>query len=408
MLTTENLSVFSKDEIVNIALQHVGISRNIRAHRATLVDFVLGFDADSPLIHDLQEAVVNKERAKEQSKNERLAAKRRRQQERIREANKRRKTEEALAEEDTSRYLELPTAEEVKACYAKFYHATSSGALIMGVCGVCARQQLDQDARFSIIPLSDVPNSSRLYPRIPHPAHDIYEGMLLEPAGVIEVEGDMHVRICCECLTQLRKDSDKPPEKSLANNLWVGKIPWQLLALTVPECQLIARAHPSAYVYKLYSKTLSSRTVDGAFQRGIRGNVTTYALDVDGMVDMVMGRMLPRPPTVLPSLISITFFGRGKLPKSRLRNLFKVRRQAVREALLWLKANNPYYADVDIDEDALALLPEDDVPTDLYDVMRQSEDVGVVEEERAGYVNEDDEGEHGGYVKSTATNTFDF
>ena len=74
MLTTENLSVFSKDEIVNIALQHVGVSCNIRAHPATLVDFVLGFDAESPLIHDLQKAVVNKERAKEQSKNERLDA----------------------------------------------------------------------------------------------------------------------------------------------------------------------------------------------------------------------------------------------------------------------------------------------------------------------------------------------
>jgi hypothetical protein len=214
--------------------------------------------------------------------------------------------------------------------------------------------------------------------------------MLLEPEGVIQgVEGDVHVQICGECLTQLGKDSDKPPEKSLANNLWIGKIPWQLLALTVPERQLVAQAHHSAYVYKLYSKTLSSRTADGAFQRGIRGNVTTYALDVEGMVDMVMGRMLPRPPSILPSLISITFFGWGKLPKSRLRNLFKVRREAVRDALLWLKANNPYYGDLEIDED---------VPIELYDVVRHSEDVGVVEEERAGYVNEENEGEHAGCI----------
>ena len=39
-------------------------------------------------------------------------------------------------------------------------------------------------------------------------------------------------------------------------------------------------------------------------------------------------------------------------------------------------------------------LPEDDIPEDLIDVVRQSEDVGIVEEERAGYVNDDDEGDH--------------
>ena len=133
------------------------------------------------------------------------------------------------------------------------------------------------------------------------------------------------VQICGDCMKELRKTDNRPPEHSLANNLWVGKVPWQLAVLTVPEQLLIAHAHPRAYVYKLYPKTLGHRVDDSMYQRGIRGNVTTYALDMNGMADMVMGRMLPQPRSILLSLISIVFIGRGKLPKSQLRHLFKVR-----------------------------------------------------------------------------------
>jgi hypothetical protein len=62
----------------------------------------------------------------------------------------------------------------------------------------------------------------------------------------------------------------------------------------------------------------------------------------------------------------------------------------VLEALLWLKANNKtYYGDIDIDEERLRSLPEDDIPAELLDIVCQSEDIGIMEEESAGYVNND-------------------
>jgi hypothetical protein len=63
------------------------------------------------------------------------------------------------------------------------------------------------------------------------------------------------------------------------------------------------------------------------------------------------------------------------------------------QALQWLKINNPkYYGDIIIDTDQLQNLPEDDVPDEVLGIVRQSDDVGMVEQERAGYIyNEDDE-----------------
>jgi hypothetical protein len=45
-----------------------------------------------------------------------------------------------------------------------------------------------------------------------------------------------------------------------------------------------------------------------------------------------------------------------------------VRKQKVHEALLWLIQNNPYYFDLQVNEDALNLLPENDVPPNLRTV----------------------------------------
>jgi hypothetical protein len=62
----------------------------------------------------------------------------------------------------------------------------------------------------------------------------------------------------------------------------------------------------------------------------------------------------------------------------------------VRGALQWLKANNRYYADIDINTERLTELPEDDVPEEILSVVRQSTDIGLVDQESAGYVPQHD------------------
>ena len=77
----------------------------------------------------------------------------------------------------------------------------------------------------------------------------------------------------------------------------------------------------------------------------------------------VQGKLMPRPPAILASLITVTFIAVGQIPKKWLHSVFRVRRQAVHDALCWLKASNPkYYRDMEVSVSELAQLPVDDVP----------------------------------------------
>lgn len=75
-----------------------------------------------------------------------------------------------------------------------------------------------------------------------------------------------------------------------------------------------------------------------------------------------------------------------------MQHSFRVRRDVVRRALVWLKQNNPkYYGDIQVDEQRLASLPEDDVPIEVEAIVRQNMDDGLVDQESEGYVPEDDD-----------------
>ena len=104
----------------------------------------------------------------------------------------------------------------------------------------------------------------------------------------------------------------------------------------------------------------------------------------------VQGKLMPRPPAILASLITVTFIAVGQIPKKWLHSVFCVRRQAVHDALCWLKANNPkYYGDMEVSASELAQLPVDDVPDQIMAIIRQTEDVGVIDKENDSYVPQD-------------------
>ena len=114
-------------------------------------------------------------------------------------------------------------------------------------------------------------------------------------------------------------------------------------------------------------------------------------MDVAGVSGMTQGNLMPRLPSILPLVISVTFIGRGQVPKQKLRSIFHVRRRFIFEALCWLKYNNPkYYGDIIIDGSRIQSLPDDDVPDEILGIMRQNMDEGLVEQESAGYVPNDD------------------
>jgi hypothetical protein len=293
---------------------------------------------------------------------------------------------------DEPAYFELASSDQVKQCYREYYESTHPSSLKRGVCAVCAGEVRMIQSNLRQFNLENVPNLHRLRPHLEHAAHVIFRGALLEPSGV-SVQGDTTwVSICADCERELTKHGEQPPRHSLANNLWIGQTPWELSQLTVPEQLLIALLYPRVFVYKLHNKSWTQHDKT-RLQRGMRGTVCTYELNADSIASMLQGNLMPRPPAILSSIVVVTFIGREKVTPERVHNLFRVRRRAVMDALIWLKRHNPqYYGGVVIDADRLDHLPVDGIPDEIVSTMRQTPDEALVEQESSPYVPSVDNG----------------
>jgi hypothetical protein len=171
--------------------------------------------------------------------------------------------------------------------------------------------------------------------------------------------------------------------------MWIGNVPFALEILTIPEQLLIAMHYPRCFVFKLFPKGGHTGDPD-ALQRGMAGNVTTYELNTAQVVEMLQGNMMPRRPQILASVVAVAFIGLGKVPKNWLKSTFRVRRDAVLQALIWLQNNNPLYKDIIISQENMESLPADDVPEEIMATLRHEENAALVAHERASYVPEDD------------------
>ena len=186
--------------------------------------------------------------------------------------------------------------------------------------------------------IAKILNSHCLKPINPHEAHDLYDRIPLELSGVeTREDSTFNVKICDSCKKELRRETptSNPPRYTLANNMWIGRVPWEFEHMTLPEQMLIALLYPRVFVFKLHNK--SGLHSSSTLQRGMHGTVCTYELDMDGIASMLQGNLMPRPLSILSSIISVTFVGREKLNLKSLHKLFHVRRQVVLEAPVWLK-----------------------------------------------------------------------
>ncbi|KAK7678878.1 hypothetical protein QCA50_017762 [Cerrena zonata] len=163
---------------------------------------------------------------------------------------------------DESKFLQLPTKEQIDNCHAQFCEATSNRSLETKICAVCARE-IDGVTLGEVltIALDELPNAHRLIPTRPHPSHTLYSRMSLEPTAVeCREDGSTWLTICKSCHHDLstRSNATLPPKYSLANNLWIGPIPWILSQLTIPEQLLIAHLYPRVFVFKLSPKSFTN------------------------------------------------------------------------------------------------------------------------------------------------------
>lgn len=112
-----------------------------------------------------------------------------------------------------------------------------------------------------------------------------------------------------------------------------------------------------------------------------------YSLNTEKIMEMVKGNLMPQHVQLLSSVISILYVSAHKLPKEPLKNLLQVHRGKVYGVLLWLKSNNPkYFTNIEISQECLALLPLDNVLTEIMEVVRRTDDESIIESENGGYV----------------------
>lgn len=277
-------------------------------------------------------------------------------------------------------FMKAPSKQAIDSAIGEYIERTSNAAMAVGVCAVCARECSLADLSPHCLDL--IPSPHRLQPAVPHPAHDIFNGMLLHPGGVT---GTDVANVCMECLRVLR--SDKTPPFALANGMWIGSIPHELAYLTLPERLLIAKYFPAAYIIKLYPKKKGARHWDiRQMYSGLKGNVSTYQLDQGQIASMLDGTIMPQRAELLAATIGITFVGPKNISDKCIPGNFKVRRARVRRALEWLKENNPLFANITISETRLAELPENDVPYELRTTAKISSDIDKLHSEQEGYV----------------------
>ena len=162
---------------------------------------------------------------------------------------------------------------------------------------------------------------------------------------------DLDSYICLRC----SRDKRSPKMFSAHNDMDPGSVPSCLEGMTQIEEMLIARACPIMTVYRKHGG-----------QRGYQGHVLNLPQNIQQFL-----KKLPAPIASLPILII------KRVGAENTTAEFRVRRQKVLSALLWLKHNNSFYHDIDIDQVTIASLPQDGIPTELQQIDTDGDEDSV-------------------------------
>jgi hypothetical protein len=180
---------------------------------------------------------------------------------------------------DARQYLDAPSVADVKDCYAEYYRATSNEAMRTEICGVCSRKVRYREDDVRLVELKAIPHATRdrLKPLTSHPAHDLYEGCLLAPQGIVADPsmGKTQLYICAACFEDLQSKKVTPPKYSLVNGLWLGSVLEEISCLSFIEQLLLSHYYHRCYVFKLYPKHGGAGMDSSTLQRAMRGNVTS-------------------------------------------------------------------------------------------------------------------------------------
>ena len=153
--------------------------------------------------------------------------------------------------------------------------------------------------------------------------------------------------LCSTCCGALQKSPPRLPTRALANGNLCLPLPPELCDLTLAERIFIARGFT---VRRLH--TLPGPTAPTDRQKAFSGNVISFPQNSATVV-----RSLPRHPDEAAELLTVFFPSTGE-HQFLSTKAYLVRRQRVRDALEWLRCHNPFFADIAVAAEHLALLPQ--------------------------------------------------
>lgn len=117
---------------------------------------------------------------------------------------------------------------------------------------------------------------------------------------------------------------------------------------------------------KLYPKKVAAGNMPRSLLNyGLRGNVSSYFLGTEAIIDLFEEGFLPPKPEILAATIGITFVGPKRIPMKHFTPFLKICQPIVAQALKFFISTNPIYAGYQISERNLRLLPVDGIPDEL-------------------------------------------
>ncbi|OAQ57976.1 ATP-dependent DNA helicase PIF1 [Purpureocillium lilacinum] len=145
--------------------------------------------------------------------------------------------------------------------------------------------------------------------------------------------------------------------------------PEELKGLTPVEEKLISPN--SCYGFVASHSIPGGQKQSARYPRHIKGHITVFPNNVEELATKV----LPHPLVRVMDEIHVSWQGVEKPGPSDLSSLLSVRRRVVERALVWLKENNPHYAEIEIDVAEMDSwgAPAHGVPSLVYDRMERNE-----------------------------------
>jgi hypothetical protein len=174
---------------------------------------------------------------------------------------------------------------------------------------------------------------------------------------------------CSECVKHLERGVLSPAAHVHGRLRCEHAYPDALKDLTPVEEKLIALNSCYGFITK-YNVVKGVRE-SATYPKHVKGHITVFPSSVQQLVT----RVLPHPLLKVMDEIHVSWQGAEKPAPKDLSLLLSVRRRVVEKALVWLKRNNPHYADIDIDiveMESWGTL-EHGVPRQVYERLERDE-----------------------------------